>query len=64
MQLFRYTINRGEKHLDDLLVQLTEIVEKHVSDEILSEVAETFAYLANPDANICTKVLLEFNRHF
>ena len=24
--------------------------------EVLSEVAETFAYMANPDANICTKV--------
>ena len=51
-----YTLSRGETHLHDLLVQLTETVEKHVSDEILSEVAETFAYLANPDANICTKV--------
>ena len=49
-------LSRGETHLHDLLVQLTETVEKHVSDEILSEVAETFAYLANPDANICTKV--------
>ena len=51
-----YSLNRGEKHLDDLLEQLTNIVEKHVADEILSEVAETFAYLANPEANICTKV--------
>ena len=42
--------------MDDLLSELRDIVEKHVSEDILSEVAETFAYLANPDANICTKV--------
>ena len=55
-----YTINRGEKYLDDLLSELRDIVEKHVSEDILSEVAETFAYLANPDANICTKVFQNF----
>ena len=51
-----YTVNRGEKHLDDLLHELTQVVEKHAVEEILNEAAETFAYLANPDANICTKV--------
>ena len=42
--------------MEDLLEELTSVVEKHVADEISTEVAETFAYLANPDANICTKV--------
>jgi len=51
-----YTVNRGEKYLDELLNELKQIVKKHAVEEILIEVSETFAYLANPDATICTKV--------
>lgn len=42
--------------LKSVISFLKKVVEKHAVEEILNEAAETFAYLANPDANICTKV--------
>lgn len=56
-----FTDNRSETNLEDLLIQLTEILEKHSLEHIMEEVAETLAFFVNTEESICTKVTLSFN---
>jgi len=51
-----YSTSRNGSNLDELLGELSHILEKHAVNKILEEVAETLAYFTNSDESVCTKV--------
>ncbi|XP_062917012.1 cohesin subunit SA-2 isoform X1 [Mobula hypostoma] len=51
-----YTTGRLEKHLDSLLKQLKDIVEKHVDTEVLEACSKTYHALCNDEYTIFNRV--------
>uniref|UniRef100_H2YHP7 SCD domain-containing protein n=1 Tax=Ciona savignyi TaxID=51511 RepID=H2YHP7_CIOSA len=51
-----YTTSRREKHLDDLLAQLSVIVDKHTDPDVLEQVSRTYSHLCDDEFAIFNKV--------
>ncbi|XP_078491496.1 cohesin subunit SA-2 isoform X2 [Ciona intestinalis] len=51
-----YTTSRREKHLDELLTQLSVVMDKHTEHDVLEEVSRTFSHLCDDEFAIFSKV--------
>ena len=54
--LATYAASRNESNFDQLLTQLSQILEKNALGKILEEVAETLSFFTNSTESVCTKV--------